>query len=306
MYKRQALARRHALGGGVTIKAFDAAQLRTEGVIVDAMLGTGLGGDVRGDYLAAIEAVNATGAAVLAVDIPSGLCSDSGQVLGAAVRADLTVSFIGLKRGLFALHAPDYVGEVQFASLEVPQAVYDQLPPDCLRLELELLLELLPPRPATAHKGLYGTVLVVGGDCGMAGAAAMAGEAALRTGAGLVRVATRPQHVSAIVARTPELMPVGVDSGQELAPLVEGADVLVVGPGLGRSPWSEQLFRVALESRKPVLLDADGLNLLADGRVLMYAVEKAANDDTIPDDLLSIPDIFVVVSFDEKYNVDED
>ena len=175
------------------------------GVIVDAMLGTGLGGDVRGAYCEAIEAVNAR-APVLAVDIPSGLCSDTGRVLGAAVRADLTVTFIGLKRGLFTLDAADYTGAIQFSICGCRRR--------CMpggwrlqRLELEPLLQRLPHGPAAAHKGLYGTVLVVGGDHGMAGAAAMAAEAALRCGAGLVRVATRPEHVAALVARTPEAMP---------------------------------------------------------------------------------------------------
>ena len=257
------LARRHALAAGVVMRPFEAAALGGAGVVVDAMLGTGLGGDVRGAYRDAIAAVNACAAPVLAVDVPSGLCSDTGRVLGEAVRADLTVSFIGLKRGLFTLAAPDHCGEVQFAALEVPQAVYSEVPPDCYRLDLERLLEQQPARPASAHKGLYGTVLVVGGDHGMAGAAAMAGEAALRTGAGLVRIATRPGHVAAIVSRAPELMAFGVDSGQELAPLIAGADVLVVGPGLGQSAWSEQLFQAALASAGPMLLDADGLNLLS-------------------------------------------
>jgi NAD(P)H-hydrate epimerase len=105
----------------------------------------------------------------------------------------------------------------------------------------------------------------VGGDYGMAGAAAMAAEAALRCGAGLVRVATRPEHVAALVARTPEAMPCGVSSGEDFTPLLESADVLVVGPGLGQSPWSEHLLQLAAASGKPMVLDADGLNLLAAG-----------------------------------------
>lgn len=262
------LARQQALGNGVKIAAFDETPLLSLGVIVDAMLGTGLGGNVRDEYREAIATVNASGAPVLAVDIPSGLCADTGRVLGLAVRADLTVTFIALKRGLFTMAAADYTGAVEFNDLGVPPEVYRQVDCDSYRLELEHLLERLPERPATAHKGLYGTVLVVGGDYGMAGAAALAAEAALRCGAGLVRVATRPEHVAALVARTPEAMPLGVLSGQELAPLIESADVLVVGPGLGRSTWSEQLLQVASASGKPMVLDADGLNLLAEGRVV--------------------------------------
>lgn len=262
------LARRQALANGVRIVAFEEAGLLPQGVIVDAMLGTGLGGEVRAEYREAIAAVNGSGVPVLAVDIPSGLCSDTGRVLGLAVKADLTVTFIGLKRGLFTLAAADHTGAIEFNDLGVPPEVYAQVDCDSHRLELEPLLQRLPARPATAHKGLYGTVLVVGGDHGMAGAAALAAEAALRCGAGLVKVATREEHVAALVARTPEAMPLGVRSGQELAALVASSDVLVVGPGLGQSPWSEQMLQVAADSGKPMVLDADGLNLLARGRVI--------------------------------------
>jgi NAD(P)H-hydrate epimerase len=261
------LARQQALANGVRIVAFGGESLVPDGVIVDALLGTGLGGDVRGDYVQAIDAINACGAEVLAVDIPSGLCSDTGRVLGSAVRADLTVTFIGLKRGLFTLQAPDYTGAVLFSDLAVPAEVYAAVPATCSRLELEPLLERLPARPATAHKGLYGTVLVVGGDYGMAGAVALAAEAALRCGAGLVQVATRPEHVAALVARTPEVMPRGISGASEFAPMLEAADVLVVGPGLGQSVWAIELLQLALASGKPLVLDADGLNLLASGAV---------------------------------------
>jgi NAD(P)H-hydrate epimerase len=262
------LARQQALANGVSIEAYEKAPLQARGVVVDAMLGTGLGGEVRGEYREAIAAVNASGAPVLAVDIPSGLCSDTGRELGVAVAADLTVTFIGLKRGLFTMAAAEHTGAVEFNDLAVPSEVYGQVACDSYRLELEYLLERLPARPATAHKGLYGNVLVVGGDYGMAGAAALAAEAALRCGAGLVRVATRPEHVAALVARTPEAMPIGVQSGQELAALLDSADVLVVGPGLGQSAWAEQLLQAAAASGKPLVLDADGLNLLAAGRAI--------------------------------------
>ncbi|MFT4520689.1 MAG: hydroxyethylthiazole kinase-like uncharacterized protein yjeF [Halioglobus sp.] len=271
------LARNQALGNGVEIVGFEGAPLLPEGVIVDAMLGTGLGGPVRETYVEAIAAVNDSGLPVVAVDIPSGLCADTGAVLGAAVIADLTVTFVGLKRGLFTLQAPDYTGGVLFSDLEVPLEAYENVPCSCSRLELEALLEQLPPRSATAHKGLYGSVLVVGGDRGMAGAAAMAAEAALRCGAGLVRVATRPEHVGAIVARTPEVMPMGVESGDDFAPLLDASDVVVVGPGLGQSDWSVYLLQLALASGKPLVLDADALNLMADGRL----GDQTANEDWV-------------------------
>jgi NAD(P)H-hydrate epimerase len=268
------LAREQALANGVEEQAYVEGCLRLDGVVVDAMLGTGLGGDVREAYKDAIAEINASGAPVLAVDIPSGLCSDTGRVLGAAVVADVTVSFIGLKRGLFTLDAPDHTGAIQFTDLGVPPEAYEQVAASCQRLELEHLLARLPERRAGDHKGTFGTVLVAGGDYGMAGAAAMAAEAALRCGAGLVRAATRPEHVSALVARTPEVMARGVVSGQELQPMLDGVDVLVVGPGLGQSPWSEQLLQTATASGKPMVLDADGLNLLTRGQIVAERVRQ--------------------------------
>lgn len=261
------LARDQALANGVDIQPFAGSLAPIEAVVVDAMLGTGLGGDVRSPYREAIEAINASGKPVLAVDIPSGLCADTGRVLGAAVIADLTVTFIGLKRGLFTGHAADYAGALQFTDLAIPAEVYNEIAADCERLELEALLELLPERPAIAHKGLYGDVLVVGGDHGMAGAAALAAEAALRCGSGLVKVATRTEHVAALVARVPEIMPRGIEDGEDFAPMLASADVLVVGPGLGQSPWAQHLAQVATASGKPMVLDADGLNLLAAGQL---------------------------------------
>lgn len=261
------LARQYALDEGVAIAPFHPDALAADGVLVDAMLGTGLGGDIRGDYEQAVFAVNNSGLPVMAIDTPSGLCADTGRCLGGAVRAALTVTFIARKRGLFTLEGPDYVGELRFADLGVPEEVYQSLSPDSVMPDLDALLDELPPRPGTAHKGRFGTVLVVGGDHGMGGAGLLAAEAALRSGAGLVSAATRAEHVAAMIARRPEIMAHAVASGQTLTPLVESADVLVVGPGLGQSAWSEQLLQCAAASNKPMVLDADGLNLLARGQV---------------------------------------
>ncbi len=258
-------AREQALADGVPVEDFRPEAVAEGGIIVDAMLGTGLGGEVRGVYREAVDAVNASGAPVLAIDIPSGLCADTGRELGRAVRADVTVTFIARKRGFYTLAGPDLAGELVFDDLGVPESIYEQCPAGCFAPTLEHALSALTPRPSSAHKGLFGTVLVVGGDYGMAGAAVLAAEAALRSGAGLVRAATRPEHVAAMVGRRPEIMAVGVESGPQFAPWVDSADVLVVGPGLGRSSWSEQLLQVAADSGKPMVLDADGLNLLASG-----------------------------------------
>lgn len=268
------LAYQFARREGVVMQPF-AVPARCSGIIVDALLGTGLSGVVRSNYQQAIEKINSSGLPVLAVDIPSGLCADSGQVLGAAVNATLTVSFIGLKRGLLTGRGPALCGELLYADLQVPAAVLESQVPAAQRLQLPRLLAELAPRAADAHKGSFGHVMVVGGDLGFAGAAALAAETAARIGAGLTSVATRAEHLAAILARRPELMVSGVASGLQLEPLLQRATVLVVGPGLGQSPWSEQLLQCAAASNLPMVLDADGLNLLAAGRVL--GRERRAN-----------------------------
>jgi NAD(P)H-hydrate epimerase len=239
-----------------------------DGVVVDALLGTGLSGAIREPYRAAIEQINASDVPHLSLDIPSGLDSETGDVADIAVVADLTITFIGMKLGLLTGKGPTYCGELQFDGLGVPEPLYDSVPPMATLCQLEALRHALMPRPAHAHKGLYGHVLVIGGDHGMGGAAAMAAEAAARMGAGLTSVATRPENVAAITARRPELMVHGVTSGQTLQPLLERATVVVVGPGLGRSPWAEQLLQAACACGKPMVVDADALNLLAEGRVV--------------------------------------
>ncbi len=256
-----ALARDFAIAAGVA-PSREVAEPR-EGVVVDALLGTGISGDVRPAYADAIARINRSGLPVLAVDIPSGLCSDTGRSCGAVVEAAATISFIGLKRGLFTTRGPAVCGEVVFAGLGVPPEILERVRARVHRLDIREALQALPPRRRDAHKGQFGHLLVVGGELGFGGAVAMAAEAALRVGTGLVSVATRAVHVPSILARRPELMVRGVASGAELEPMLATASAVVVGPGLGQSGWSEQLFQRVLASRKPLLIDADGLNLLA-------------------------------------------
>ena len=258
-----ATARQAALDAGVCITAFGDELALDDSVIVDALLGTGLSGEVRGDYRDAIESINGSGMPVLAIDIPSGLCGDSGRRLGVAVEADATISFIGQKRGLLTGDAPDCCGELHFADLSVPANVYEQQPASAFRLDLEQELDALPPLTETAHKGRFGHALVIGGDLGMAGAALMAAEAAGRCGAGLVSAATRAIHVPALLSRRPEVMAHGVEARGELDPLLERATAAAVGPGLGQNAWSEQMLQNALDSSLPLVVDADALNLLA-------------------------------------------
>lgn len=237
-----------------------------EGVLVDALLGTGLGGAVREPYAQAIRLINASGLPVLALDIPSGLSADTGCPLGVAVRAELTVSFIGLKLGLFAGEAPDHVGALVFADLAADPQIVAAQPVAARRLAAGNLARLAP-RPRTAHKGHYGHVLVVGGDLGLGGAALLSAESALRAGTGLVSLATRGAHVPAALARRPELMSRGVESANQALVLIKRADVLVVGPGLGQESWGRSLLSAAAGRAQPQVWDADALNLLAAGVV---------------------------------------
>jgi hydroxyethylthiazole kinase-like uncharacterized protein yjeF len=263
-----ATARNQAIADGVEVKAFSDVMVPASGVVVDALLGTGLSGDVRAAYRTAIDGINNSGLPVLAIDIPSGLCSDTGRVLGTAVVANHTVTFIGMKRGLLTAAAPACTGDLHFAGLEVPDTVYAQLAADCRQLDLSTCLQFLPVLPRDAHKGLLGHALVVGGDTGLGGAAVMASEAAARCGAGLVSAATRPEHVAALLARRPEIMTRGVTGGNDLQALLDKPDAIAVGPGLGNSPWSEQLLQRVTEKDVPLVVDADALNLLAEGRVV--------------------------------------
>lgn len=242
-------------------------------VIVDGLFGTGLEREVAGDWRQAIEAVNQFPAPVLALDIPSGLHSDTGQVLGVAVMADATVGFIGLKQGLFSGMGPDCCGQILFDDLAVPARVYEAEQPAARRVEWHLQAGLLKRRRRTAHKGDFGHVLVIGGEKGFSGAARTAGEAALRTGAGLVSIATRPEHAALLSTVRPELMCHGVVDAVQLKPLLKQATVVAIGPGLGRSPWARSLLSCVLDTGLPLVVDADALNLLA--------AEPAARDNWI-------------------------
>jgi NAD(P)H-hydrate epimerase len=257
------LAAKEYLDGGGQQSAFAGQALGHFDLIVDALLGTGLERPLAGTWRTAVEAINAARVPVLAVDIPSGLSADTGMPLGDAVRATLTVSFVGLKRGLFTGAAPAHCGEVQFDRLGAPAAIYAGSPPDAVLLDPEAVNRLLTPRPADAHKGHFGHVLVIGGNSGLAGAGRMAAQAAGRTGAGLVSLATRREHAGVATAGWPEIMGRGVEEPNGLAPLVERATVLALGPGLGQDEWAQALWERALMTDRPLVLDADALHLLA-------------------------------------------
>lgn len=252
-----------AIAAGVSMIQYDGQTLDGFDLIVDALLGIGLHGPVAGVWRAAIEAINAAATPVIAADIPSGLDADNGAVMGAAVRADVTVCFIGLKRGIFTADGPDHCGRLCFADLGVPHEAYAHLASHTERFDYAAVRPLFARRPRNSHKGDFGHLLVIGGEHGMGGAVRLAAEAAVRCGAGMVSVATRSEQVAAITAARPELMCHAVAQGSELTPLLQRATVVVIGPGLGQQAWGRAMLSRVLDCGLPLVVDADALNLLA-------------------------------------------
>ena len=241
---------------------FERGILAATDVIVDALLGTGLDRPVDGAMRDCIDAVNSSGLPVLALDLPSGLDGDSGMIQGTAIRAARTITFVALKSGLFLGDAWDCVGELAFAGLGIPESAREGLLPVLRRMDGRLLEAALPRLRRSAHKGERGRVLIVGG-LAMPGAARLAGEAALRAGAGLVTVATDSQSVASIIAGRPELICHAVKSAADLEQLVESAGVVALGPGLGTGRSAREFFGTVAGCGKAIVLDADGLTLLA-------------------------------------------
>lgn len=246
----------HGLGEKPGLDGFD--------VIVDAVLGIGYSGPLRADSARAIAAIRAAGRPVLALDVPSGLNADTGLVSDVAVRADVTVTFIAQKLGLWINAGPAHAGAVILENLDVDTTVAGT--PILERMSESCLRSVLPRRSREAHKGSAGHVMVLGGASGMAGAARLAAEAALCAGAGRVTVCAAPESVAAITAAAPELMTRAVEDPRELHSLLASADVIAIGPGLGRSAWAEAMVDVALAATCPIVVDADALNILAKRR----------------------------------------
>ncbi len=226
---------------------------------VDALYGTGLRDALPESAAALVRRIQASGRPILSLDVPSGLNADTGHCAGVAVHATVTVSFIAAKRGLYTGRASAHVGLLELDPLDLPESLWREQPVDAQLLDAVAL----PPRRRDAHKGDFGHLLAIGGDHGMGGAIRLCGEAGLRTGAGRVSVATRAEHITALNSGCPELMAHAVNGPQALEPLLQRADTVVLGPGLGRDAWGHALWLTALDSARPLVLDADGLNLLA-------------------------------------------
>lgn len=258
---QRACAEYQAAGGEVSRfeHALDAADL-----LVDALFGIGLSRAPDAQMRAAIAAINAHPAPVLALDVPSGIDAFRGSAPGVAVQADRTLQFIACHRGLRTGAALDHCGGLELATLGLPAGAFEGLTPAAIAFRADALAAFFPLRPRDGHKGRNGHVLCVGGDHGSGGAILLAAQAALRCGAGLVSVATRAAHVSALLARCPEVMAHAAEDSADLTGVLDRASVIAIGPGLGQSEWGRAVLAAALAAGKPCVVDADALNLLAE------------------------------------------
>lgn len=234
-------------------------------LVVDALLGTGVTGQLRPRFATAIRAINATSAPVLCIDMPSGMNPDTGTALDMMVEADLTVTFIGVKRGMATGSGKTATGTLILDRLGLSDSDFAGHSGHT-QFHWNQMKSRLPTVSADAHKNRLGHLLIIGGDLGMGGAAIMAAKSALRVGTGLVTLVTRPEHVAAALTNCPEAMVLGIASNTDkLAKLSQSRsfDALVIGPGLGREDWGKALFREAAKLDLPTLVDGDGLSLLA-------------------------------------------
>ena len=250
------------IAAGGRVACFD-GELGDADVLVDAVFGIGLSRAPDAHASALIEAINRHPAPVLALDVPSGIDARSGDAPGIAVIAERTLQFIARHRGLRTGTALDHAGDLALVALDLPETVFAGLQPAAFALRADALPGFFPLRPRDSHKGRNGHVLCIGGDDGSGGAILLAAEAALRSGAGLVSVATRQSHVTPLLARCPEAMAHAVEQPAQLADLLARADVVALGPGLGQGAWGRGLFDAVLACERPRVLDADALNLLA-------------------------------------------
>jgi len=252
----------------ISTKSIEKLKVSNKAVIVDALIGTGLKGNLRKNIKESILALNKLGVKlpVLSLDIPSGINPDTGDADDIAVYADITATFVAQKRGCFTSVGKKFSGEIIYSDLEIPKNLFSKITSTSYVVDYEDSISKVVYREQDAHKGHFGNVLIVGGDRGLGGAGLLSSRAAVYSGAGLTSLVTRPEHVSASLVSCPEVMVKGVDSGQDIEEHLVKPDVIAIGPGLGQSAWSEQMIqRVFWEAEKrdiSVIMDADALNLL--------------------------------------------
>jgi len=262
------------LGGAVTeltttLEAPQLDELLTDaGVLVDAIFGTGLTRAVAGRYRMMIEALNRSAAPCLALDIPSGIDSDSGEVLGAAITADTTATFAHVKIGMMLREGPERCGDIEVVPLGLPDTgILDEIGYRAQIIEPEHVAETLPTRATDAHKYNAGSVLVIAGSAGKSGAAVLTATAALRAGAGVVTLASWPDALPAMAETLSEAMTAPLDDSDLAAcldPLLHRRGAVAIGPGLGLDDRSRRAVEhVVLSWDGPVVVDADAISHFA-------------------------------------------
>lgn len=265
-------AYREFIAAGGDVEQFDKAKLNDCSVIIDALLGIGFSGALSKPYQGVISTINDCDKPVISVDLPSGLNATTGEVSVPTVNAAHTVTFIALKQGLLSGRAKHCVGKLHFVGLGLGDAFLKQVPSSVSHWGLSEQMAQLPSRQLDGYKNKYGHVLLIGGNQGMAGAIRLAGEACLRAGAGLVSVLTHHSHVSSVIAGRYEMMVHGYRAINQCSDetdtkkaqdLIEKADVIVIGPGLGQDDWANELLALLEKVDKPIVMDADALTLLA-------------------------------------------
>lgn len=255
-------------------------------VLVDALFGTGLERPVQGHYAKTIEWANSLECPKVAVDIPTGVCSDTGRILGCAFRADLTVTFGAAKIGHYSYPGRAFCGRVELVDIGIPRSAIEEAP-GALLLDPLTIANAFAQRPKDAFKNRFGHVLIVGGLTGKAGAALLAARAATRTGAGLVTVLTDREAQAHLEGRMPEVMVEGpltlspqgeiVFSENDILTLLQGKTAIAVGPGLSLRPGADRLLRLLFKSSIPMVCDADALTWMAQ------------QEDLVPSDAVLTP-----------------
>jgi NAD(P)H-hydrate epimerase len=260
------IARQSLISQGGKIQDLFDADFSNADVIIDGLLGTGFYGDLRSDAKEAIAKINNSNIPVIAIDLPSGLLADTGVAASNCIKAQYTVTFIAPKIGLFVADGPDQTGHLVFSDLGVGHIFETLLHPKARIYGLGNQAQI-SRRKRNTNKGKNGHVLCIGGNVGMPGAAYLAGKAALRSGVGKVSVLCHPENVSTINMLCPELMVWGYERERDNALVsqkLSSADVVLLGPGLGTDEWAKTLMKLVLSVKnKPLILDADGLNLLS-------------------------------------------
>lgn len=227
-------------------------------VIVDALFGVGLSRDVKDKFFQCISQINKSDAMKISVDVPSGLCADTGKIMGISVKADYTVTFGRKKAGLLINQGIDYSGKILVKNIGFPKEAYNQA--DTYYACEEKDLEILPKRNENSNKGTYGKLLVIAGQENMAGAAYFSAKAAYRVGTGLVQILSAPENREILQIKIPEAVLVTYDT---IDKCMEEAGVIVIGPGLGVNNKAVTLVEKALKEKKNIVLDADALNVIA-------------------------------------------